>query len=103
MNAPPTVGPKTFALKAVVVTRGKRATFSYRVTASTQRVTVKIKVYKGTRLKTTLPVGSVTAGSPHAYRWKCGLAKGKYTWKVLATDAQKRKQIRIGTNRLTVR
>ncbi len=96
-------GPKTFALKAIVVNRGKRATFSYRVNASTPRVTVKIRIYKGTRLKTTLSVGSVTAGSPHAYRWKCGLAKGKYTWKVLATDARKRTQIRTGANRLTVR
>jgi uncharacterized delta-60 repeat protein len=100
----PILGPKTFALKAVSVRHGRIATFFYRVTAATAKVTVKIRIYRGTHLKKTLSVaGSVTSSASHIYKWKCSLPKGKYTWKVYATDTQKRPQISMGWKLLTVK
>ena len=62
-----------------------------------------IKIYKGSRLKKTLTVGTkaVNVGLTHSYR--CKLAKGKYKWKVYATDLAGNKQTKPASRTLTVK
>ena len=98
-------GPHTYALKKVVVKRRHRATFSYRVNALTLKATVTIKVFKGKRVKLTVPVGVVRTNSGRSYLWltTITLPKGKYVWKVYAVDQKHRKQSAIGWSTLTVK
>ena len=78
--------PTTSALAKVTVKKGKKASFRFKVTDVTPKATVKIKIYKGTKLKKTLAVGSKPTGSAQTYKWTCKLPKGTYIWKVYATD-----------------
>ena len=97
-------GPTTSASNKLSVKRGKKATFRFKVLDRTATAKVTIKIYKGKKLKKSLAVGSKACGSPQSYAWKrCTLAKGRYTWKVYATDEAGNAQVKIGSKRLTVK
>ena len=97
-------GPITTALAKVSVKKGKSATFRFKVSDRTPTAQVTIKIYQGRKLKKSLAVGARPCGSAQSYAWKkCTLAPGKYTWKVYATDAAGNKQVKIGSQTLTVK
>ena len=64
---------------------------------------VTIKIYKGSALKKTLTVGTKAANAGLTYPYKCKLAKGKYTWKVYATDLAGNTQAKPAVKTLTVK
>lgn len=98
------VGPITSALARVVVRRGGKATFPFKVSDLTPRARVTIRIYLGTRLKKTLSVGGRPTGVRQTYSWpRCLLARGTYTWRVYAVDQAGNAQSRIGSARLVVR
>jgi hypothetical protein len=98
-----THGPQTLALAKVTVKKGKSATFRFRVNDLTPTASVKIKIYKGTKLRKTLTVGTRATGTALSFKWKATLAKGSYTWKVFATDLAGNAQSSIGSKRLTIK
>lgn len=96
------IGPVTTALTKVTVKQGRKATFRFKVADVTPTAGVQIKIYKGTKLKRTLTVGSKPTGSAQTYKWTCKLAPGTYTWKVYATDLAGNAQKTIGKKALVV-
>jgi FG-GAP repeat len=98
-----TQGPQTLALAKLSVKKGKKATFRFKVSDLTPTATVTIKIYKHTKLKKTITVGSVATNSTQSYKWKCKLAKGSYTWKVYAKDLAGNGQSSVGSKKLTVK
>jgi subtilisin family serine protease len=97
-------GPTTTASNKLSVRRKKPATFRFKVIDRTASAKVIIRVYKGTKLKKTLTVGRKACGSLQRYTWtRCTLPKGKYTWKVFATDEAGNRQIKTGSRSLTVK
>ncbi len=98
-----TLGPGTLALANVKTRFGKSASFRYRVNDLTPSATVWIKIFKGRKLKKTAKLGSQTTNEALSYRWKCGLARGTYTWKVSATDQAGNTQRTMTGKKLTVK
>jgi alpha-tubulin suppressor-like RCC1 family protein len=98
-----TVGPRTFALNAVTVKRGAAATFRFRVDDVTETAAVTIKIFKGAKLKQSLPLGAKATNVNLSVRATCTLAKGAYTWRVYARDLAGNAQRAIGTKTLTVK
>jgi hypothetical protein len=98
-----THGPQTLALANVTVKKNKRATFRFRVNDLTATSSVTIRIYKGSKLKRTLTVGSRATGAAMSFKWKATLAKGKYTWKVFAKDLAGNTQSSIGAKKLTIK
>ena len=97
-------GPTPVALAKVSVKKGKTATFRFRVNdAGAAKATVTIKIFKGTKLKGTLKVGSRATNVALSYRWKCTLAKGTYVWKIYARDSAGRSQTKVASQKLTVK
>jgi DNA-binding beta-propeller fold protein YncE len=96
-------GPQTLALAKVSVTKGKKATFRFRVNDLTPTATVTIKIYKGKSLKKTITVGSKATNSAQSFKWNCKLAKGSYTWKVYAKDLAGNAQTKVGAKALKVK
>ena len=64
---------------------------------------VTIKIYKGSSLKKKLTVGTKAANAGLTYSYKCKLPKGKYSWKVYATDLAGNAQAKPGVRTLTVK
>jgi hypothetical protein len=98
-----THGPQTLALAKVTVKKSKSTTFRFRVNDLTPSASVRIKIYKGAKLKKTLNVGSRATGTALSFKWKATLAKGSYTWKVFATDLAGNAQSSIGSKKLTIK
>jgi FG-GAP repeat len=98
-----THGPQTLALAKVTVKKGKSATFRFRVSDLTPTASVSIKIFKGTKLKKALTVGSRATGSALSFKWKATLHKGGYTWKVFAKDLAGNTQSSIGSQKLTIK
>ena len=99
-----TKAPTTVAYPASVK-HGKRVNLRYKVkdpAPSCGRATVTIKIFKAGKLKKKLALGSHVSNVLHGFRWKCTLAKGRYTIKVYATDAAGNRQSKVGSARLTV-
>jgi Leucine-rich repeat (LRR) protein len=97
-------GPTTTALAKVSAKKGKSATFRFKVSDRTPTAQVTIKISQGRKLKTSLAVGAKPCGSAQSYAWKkCTLPPGTYTWKVYATDAAGNKQVKIGSQTLSVK
>ena len=99
-----TTRPRTVALADVSVRRGGGATLRLRVndTVSPQ-ARVSVRIYRGTTLRKTLALGLRGTGSEIAYRYRCTLPKGRYVWKVYATDLAGNTQSQVGHRTLTVR
>jgi hypothetical protein len=98
-----THGPQTLALSKVSVKKGKTVTFRFRVNDLTPTATVTIKIYKGTKVKKTLTIGSRATGAALSFKWKATLPKGGYTWKVFAKDLAGNTQSSIGSQKLTIK
>ena len=82
------VGPRTAARKSLTARKGKKVTFSVRVTDVSPTALVSVKVFKGKRIKKALKAVTLATNSWQKAAWKrCSLAPGKYTWKVYAVDA----------------
>jgi hypothetical protein len=64
---------------------------------------VTIRIYKGSALKKTLKGGTRAANASLTLACKCRLPKGKYTWKVYATDLAGNAQVKPGVKTLTVK
>jgi hypothetical protein len=97
-------GPTTSALNKISVKKKKKATFKYKIADRTATAKVTIKIFKGRALKKTFKVGSKPCGAAQTYLWKrCTLAKGKYTWKVYATDEAGNTQVKIGSKAFVVK
>jgi subtilisin family serine protease len=95
--------PRPLALRNATVKKGRKATLRYRVNDVTPRATVRIRIYKGRRLVKTLRPRSVTTNRTRAWTWTCRLARGRYTWKVYATDQAGNRQRKPGVRILTVK
>ena len=95
-------GPRTFALAKVSARKGATTGFHYRANAVTKKVTVTIKVFKGSKLEATVTAGLVRASVTQVKRWHCTLPKGTYVWKVYAVDQHNKKQTSVGSNKLVV-
>jgi DNA-binding beta-propeller fold protein YncE len=94
--------PKARADKSV-----KRLTtvrLPYRVNdASSPKAKVVIRIFKGSTRKLTLGVGTKRTNTALTYSFRCKLAKGKYSWKVYATDLAGNMQAKPGVRTLTVK
>ena len=99
------VKPVTKALANATVKKGHTATLKYRVTdAPTPQVKVSVRIYKGTKKVKTLDLGLQSTGTNLTCSWHCTLAKGTYTWKVLATDLAGNTQVTpLTAKKLTVK
>lgn len=96
--------PTTNASANLTVKKGKSVSFKYKAGDDVNpNISVTIKVYKGSSLKATIKCGSVSQGLWHTKSWTCKLAKGKYTWKVYATDTAAQTQRNIAYKTLTVK
>jgi len=98
--------PITQAFKASV-RRGKTVKLRYRVSDAVPgcgRAKVKVRIYKGARLKKTLSIKSAVAcNAKKSYSWRCTLARGRYKVKFSATDIAGNAQSRAEAAWLTVR
>ena len=97
-----TLGPKTSALAGVSVRKGARASFRYRVNDRSPSATLTIAIYRGTKPVKTLRLGAKATGRALTHRWRCTLARGRYTWKVQATDKAGNSQSKAGSRTLVV-
>jgi hypothetical protein len=99
-----TGAPVPSAVRNASVKRGKTATLRYRVTdalSPTCRVTIKI-LNAGGRVVKTFKLGGKAAGSGLAMSFRCTLPKGRYSWRVYATDLAGNTQAKPGIRTLTV-
>lgn len=97
------VKPTPKALTNKTVRKGRTVKLPYRVSdASCPKAKVTIKVYKGSTLRKTLCLGLKATGTNLTCSYKCSLAKGKYTWKVYATDLAGNKQVKPSSKTLIV-
>ena len=98
------LGPKTYASANLSVKKGKSVTFKYGVAEDVSaKATAWIKIKKGATIKGTINLGSVQCGSWLTKKWTCKLAKGSYTWSVLATDQGGHTQVLVGSKVLKVK
>jgi hypothetical protein len=99
-----TTHPVTVALANATVRRGARATLRFRVNDSiAPRAYGKIKIYKGSVLKTFTMFPEWPTNKELRATFVCKLPRGRYTWKVFATDIAGNRQGKIGSRTLTVR
>ena len=96
--------PSPRPLAGATVASGKKVRLRYRVedTLSPQ-AKVRLRIRKGSKTVTTLSLGRKATGRDLTCSWRCRLAKGRYTWTVLATDLAGNAQARTVTRRLVVR
>ena len=92
-----TTKPRTDALNAVSVKRGKIAKLKFRVSepsdlSPTASVTIQVK--KGARVVMTKTLSGVPMNSTETYSFRVGLKKGSYRWYVLATDLAGNRQVK---------
>ena len=103
-----TIGPQTYAPWPVSVARNARPAFDFWVNddlSNKAKVSIVIKDQSNKTVK-TLSLGWLATGqqfSAPISSWKCTLAKGAYTFSVLAQDQAGNKQAVLGGNTFTVR
>lgn len=100
------VGPRTTALRAVKVRRGRVAVLGYRVDdpapgSPTATVTITIRRSGGQVMK-RLYLGKQTVGADRGTRFTCWLPRGVYRFTLTARDAAGNLQTRAGSASLTV-
>jgi len=109
--------PKTFSLQidsqapsasayAAKVKHNKSVALAYQVVDPTPgcgSATVTLKIFKGSKLKKTLPALSCATNVTASYKWRCSLPAGSYTIEVFATDAAGNVQAKVGTAKLMVK
>ena len=95
--------PVPAALASKSVKRLRTVKLPYKVSdLRCPQATVTIRLYKGAKLMKTLSAGLKTVGLSLKYSYKCKLAKGRYTWKVYATDLAGNTQAKPAVKKLTV-
>ena len=95
--------PVPAALASKSVKRLKTVKLPYRVSdLRCPKAVVTIRIYKGAKLMRTLNPGLKATGMNLTYSYKCKLAKGRYTWKVYATDLAGNRQAKPAVKKLTV-
>jgi len=83
-----TVGPTTTASAPDSVKRGNKLKLSYRADSITPTCTITLKILKSSGASAkTVKLGEKPSKTKGTYSFTCNLAKGKYTYKVFATDA----------------
>jgi hypothetical protein len=102
-----TVAPTVKAPSRATVKKGKTATLKYRVNdpapnLGTAKATIKIKNKKGKVVK-TLKLGAKPVNTTQKAKFKCKLAKGKYTFYVTAVDAAGNHSRNTAKNKLIVK
>ncbi len=100
-----TVRPATKAV-AAKVKKGKRVALKYRVVDGRPgcgKAVVKIQIKKRGRVVKTIRVGTRKTNVALTYRYKATIAKGVYTYRVLATDIAGNGTARVRSAKLTVR
>lgn len=100
-----TRGPVTLAPWQVVVKKGAVATFRVKARdalSPSAVVTVQVKNRAGKVVK-VVTLGKRTTGKLVGKRFTADLRRGRYTYRVLATDLAGNRQSRAGWNRLIVR
>lgn len=102
------IGPQTYAPTPASVVRGARPSFTFWVNddlSNKAKVSIVIKDLSDKTVK-TLSLGWLATGqqfSAPISSWKCTLAKGAYTFTVLAEDQAGNTQVApVGTNTFTV-
>jgi hypothetical protein len=94
--------PKALANRSVK--RNATAKLPYKIVdVPGAQANVTIKIYKGSVLKKTLKSGKRAANASLTLACRCRLPKGKYTWKVYATDLAGNAQAKPGVKTLTVK
>ena len=91
---------------AAAVKKGKTVRLRFKVTDALPgcaEATVVIKVYKGKVLKKRLTAGVRACNVKTSKTWRCGLARGRYTFRIYATDIAGNVQSKAGSARLTVK
>ena len=96
--------PVPMALHMKSVVRNRTVKLPFRVNDATgPQAKVTIRIYKGSALKKTLVVGTKATNTALSYSYKCKLARGKYSWKVYATDLAGNAQAKPGVKTLKVK
>lgn len=101
-GATATARPVPLALANVSVRKGARATLPYRVSSSAATCTATIKIVRNGKVFKTFTIKQVRTNVRVVKRFRCTLAKGRYTWKVSAV-ARGVKSARASSKRLTVK
>ena len=98
-----TVGPTTTATAPGSVKRGKTLKLGYRADSVTPACDVTLKIVKSSGASAkTVKLGQKPSNTKGTYSFKCNLAKGKYTYKVYATDAAGNQQSSMKSTRIKV-
>lgn len=98
-----TTRPTTAALASARVRRGRVVTLRMRINDSiSPQARVTVRAYRNGMLRQTLGLGVRPTNADIGYRYRCRLAKGRYVWKVFATDLAGNSQWQIGHRTLTV-
>jgi hypothetical protein len=96
--------PAPKALKNLAVTHGHRVKLPYRVNDNVSpKAKVWIRIYRGTKRVCTKALGTHLTNRTHTCSFRCKLRKGKYTWRVYATDLAGNTQAKAGVKRLGVK
>lgn len=98
-----TVGPTTTASAPSSVKRGKTLKLTYRADSITPSCAITLKILKSSGASAkTVKLGQKPSNAKGTYSFKCNLAKGKYTYKVYATDAAGNAQSSMKTDSFKV-
>ena len=98
------VRPVPQALANKSVKRNAKVKLPYKIVdVPGAQAKVTIKIYKGKAFKKKLTVGTKAANAGLTYLYTCKLPKGKYTWKVYATDLAGNTQAKPAVRTLTVK
>jgi C1A family cysteine protease len=99
------VRPTTVA-SATTVRRGKRVALKFRVGDTVPgcgSATVKIQIKKRRKVLKTISLGTKATNTALSYKYAARLPAGKYTWRVLATDAAGNAAARMTAAKLVIR
>ncbi|HEY5168876.1 MAG TPA: YCF48-related protein [Thermoleophilia bacterium] len=97
------VPPTTAAAANVIVRKGAMASLRFRLTdPPAPSCSLSLQVRRSGKVVKTVAVGSARPGSVRV-RWRCRLARGRYSYRLLATDLAGSTQTKAGAKTLTVR
>ncbi len=98
--------PTCLALKKVKAKAKKVAKLTFRINdqaPSCGLAKVTITIYLKKKVVKRITIAKAPTNAKVTYKYKVKLKKGKYTWKVSATDIAGNSQTKIGSKTLTVR
>jgi hypothetical protein len=68
-----------------------------------ERATIRLQIRKQTRVVKTIALRTRPANTALTYRYRARIARGTYTWRVLATDLAGNASMQMTAARLVVR